>query len=216
MRKRIKEQCHKARVRRTGRIAGIISAVTILGVVIAAATVPAALAAPRASTPATMVRGEMTTACKVTNPQLVSPAILADPASVKALCARSGIRGSGFAAPVGAMIPKNTVVGNCGFSEFWILGTSTHGEARFFEVAYPYPSPISYGYADVQYHNLSKGGTLSWADSVWANTNGWDWTHNDYKYTKTGIVFGYMDGNVLLDNGLICAINYPSDTHTIT
>ena len=86
MRKRIKEQCHKARVRRTGRIAGIISAVTILGVVIAAATVPAALAAPRASTPATMVRGEMTTACKVTNPQLVSPAILADPASVKALC----------------------------------------------------------------------------------------------------------------------------------
>lgn len=215
MRKRIKEQPHKVRVRRTAWIAGIASTATILGVMVALATAPAALAAQQGSAPMATATGIMTTVCKV-NPKLVSPAILANPANVKALCARSGVPGSGSAAPKNAMIPKNTVYGNCGFSEFWILSTSTHGTARFFEVAYPYPAPIAYGSADISWHNLSKGGRQTFTDLVTANTNGWDWTHNDYRNTKTGIVFGTMWGDVFLTNGLICAIDYPSDTHTVT
>jgi hypothetical protein len=74
---------------------------------------------------------------------------------------------------------------------------------------------IAHGSAPLFYQNLSKGNWQPWDDAVTANSGGWFWAGDDYKFTKTGIVYSYIFGDVLLDNGSICSIDFPTDTETI-
>ncbi len=209
-------------MKRTARMA--IALCAVAGLMGASAT--AAVAAPSssgqtrsaASAPLVVATGTMTVLCKVTNKAAVSRAILSDPAKTRALCASAGVSGSGAAAPAGRAVPEGVSTGACGESWFYIYQGSPSGHAEFEEGAYPYPAGISYGSASITVQNLSKGGTQNWADYVWANNSGWFWSNIDYRFTKTGIVFGYMSGDVLLDNGEVCGIDYPHrhNAHILT
>lgn len=203
----------------TARMA--IALCAVIGLMGVSAT--AAVAAPSssgharsaASAPLVVAKGTMTVLCKVANKAAVSRAILADPAKTRALCASAGVPGSGAAARAGQIIPQGVVTGSCGESWFYIYQWRPSGHAQIDEGAYPYPAGLSYGSAHITVQNLSKGGTQVWTDFVWANESGWFWSNYDYKFTKTGTVFGYMSGDVILDNGYVCSIDYPSDTTPI-
>jgi hypothetical protein len=159
----------------------------------------------------------MTVECRVSNLSLVSRADLASQATVSQLCARSGIPGSGpFAAGARGMTrPDNTVPGNCGEAWLYIYSTSHSGTTRFRSGAYPWYSAIDYGSATLFYQNLTKGNWQTWDDYVHANYQGWFWEGDDYRFTKTGIVYSYIFGDVLLRSGVICSIDFPTDTETI-
>jgi hypothetical protein len=183
----------------------------------AAASVDSQAPAPQLTPPAGAVRGGMTTQCKVADRALVTPAMLADPSNIATLCAKSGLPGSGPAAPASNVArPFSTVSGNCGEAWFYIYNGTTSGLAKFYEGAYPWTSPIDYGSALVTWQNLTKGGFQRYSRYVWANTSGYSWTNWDYNVaTKSGTVFGTMTGDVLLWDGSICTINWPTDTENV-
>ncbi|MCP2335839.1 hypothetical protein [Actinomadura rupiterrae] len=181
----------------------------------AATALPAAAAPAAPDSAGAVARQAMTVQCRVADPRRVTSADLADDASVAALCHRLGVRGSGVAAPAGGMGAANYVHGNCGTSGLFIRNWNNGGHPVFAAGAWPTPSHLSHGSATIHWHNLSKGGRSSFHLAVWANTGGWAWRHSEKHFTKTGTVFAYMTGDVMLVDGRICSIARPTDTENV-
>jgi hypothetical protein len=174
--------------------------------------------AAQATTKATSsVRVAMTAQCRIADPASVSHKDLSSKAKVDALCAKIGIPGSGAAAPrrVGVR-PLNVVSGNCGSSWLYIYNQFNGGTPQFYVGAQSLPAELDYGAATITWQNLTKGGTSIINLAVSPNNDPFTWLDFVSRYTKVGTIFAYMAGDVLLTNGELCYMDYPTDTENVS
>ncbi|HWE88779.1 MAG TPA: hypothetical protein VG317_04880 [Pseudonocardiaceae bacterium] len=111
--------------------------------------------------------------------------------------------------------PNGSVQGDCGESYIYIddLGGGT---AEFNTGAESYLGPIAYGSATVGWSNADTGANNTFNLPVTANNGASAWDAFTDDNTGAGTVSADLSGDVVIDSGTVCTIDYPTDTEGVS